>query len=840
MQIDHSSTRSEAPDVRWYRHIIVGAVFGILYVGLDYTSVSVQIAPGVSAWYPPSALSLVILAGVSLWYAPWVFLVSLVAAALNYKQSPFSAFTLVQTLDVTGGYVLAAFIIRRILRIDRMFHRARDFGWYTAVVTLAAAGVSALGVECLVLFRPNEPVSYWSAIFNFWVGDTVALLSVAPFLFLWVLPWLRRWLGLDSRIHAMQWLEQELGSEDARAWHRTLVAAQFASVVVTLWVVFNARRGGHYDLFYLCFVPVVWLAASGGSKRSSIGLVLVNSGAIAGILMTRYATFSLSELQLLMLVISVTGISLGAAVDESRGNENKLRTSTAHLNALIDNSPLAIISYDNSGKVSMSNPAFERLFGYSHSDLVGRPIDRLITPTDLETEASEIARNTAFGVSTHTTTRRIRRTGEPVIVELYGVPLFSGGAVRGGYEIYKDITDQKKLEEELALSQKLQAVGRLAGGVAHDFNNILGVVQGYSEYMVEKLAPADPMRESAEEILHSAHRGSDLVRQLLSFSRKQAIEQVVLDLNGVMSNVETLIRRLIGEDIDLSVRLDPDLAKIRANSGQLEQIVLNLAVNARDAMPRGGSISIETSECVVAGAEGSPATPGVMLLFRDSGVGMSPETLSHIFEPFFTTKDKGKGTGLGLSTVYGIVEQSGGQIRVDSEPGQGTTFRICFPSVDSPVAAHKPEEVLGKSATGQETILLVEDQDEFRRMMASYLKRQGYNVLVARHGNEAIHISSTRTEPIDLMLSDVVMPGMRGPKLAKTLAPSRPEMAVLFMSGYTDGSLDESSDAPRTYQLISKPFTWNSLSARIREVLEGSSSNRETNLSLGVSEVRTR
>ena len=693
MQADapHSTPRA-LTGIRWARHALTAAVFAVLYIALDYTAVSVQIAPGVSAWYPPSALSLVLLVGVSLWYAPCIFLVGLAAAVLNYHQSPFSAFTIVQTADVSIGYLLAAFVIRKLLRIERMFHNVRDFGWYAGIVALAGGCVAALGIECIVVFHPAEPIDYWNAVFNWWVGDTVALLSVAPFLFLSVLPRLRGWLGMKSNIQPLQWLEPALISEKARGWRRTLVGAQFASVAVTLWAVFDAGRSGHYDLFYLCFVPVVWIAASGGARRSAIGLVLVNSGAIAGILLSRYALFSFSELQLLMLVISVTGMSLGAAVDESSRNENKLLTSTTYLNALIENSPLAIISYDTMGKISMANPAFERLFGYPQKEILGLPLARLITPTDFEAEAIEIMRNTGIGISTHTTTRRIRRTGEPVMVELYGVPLFTNGSVKGGYEIYKDITNQKKLEEELALSQKLQAVGRLAGGVAHDFNNILGVVQGYSEYMVEQLAPTDPMRESAEEILHSAHRGSDLVRQLLSFSRKQEIEHVVLNLNSVMSNVQLLIRRLIGEDIDLSVRLDPELGKIKANSGQIEQIVLNLAVNARDAMPRGGSLTIETANCMLEGDDGSPSKPHVLLLFRDTGSGMTPETLSHIFEPFFTTKEKGKGTGLGLSTVYGIVEQSGGQVRVESALGHGTTFRIYFPCVDSPIASRKQEE----------------------------------------------------------------------------------------------------------------------------------------------------
>jgi PAS domain S-box-containing protein len=847
-KIGQNSPRSSRTqnDIRWTRHIITGVVFAAVYYGLDYTAVNLQIAPGVSAWYPPSALSLVLLSGISLWYSPVVFLVGMIAEVVNYHQSPFAPYTVIETADVAIGYLVAAAILRKYLKLDRMFHRVRDFGWYFGIVATAAFCVAVLGVAMLELSSPELHVPYWRTVFNWWVGDTVALVSVAPFLFLYVLPHLRHWLGIRGGGDTRQWLDPILPTKPLSGWQRVVLSSQFAIAIFTLWLVFGTRVGNHFDLLYLCFVPVVWIAASGGAQRTAIGLIVVNSGAVAAVLLMHPVSFSFVELQLLMLVISVTGASLGAAVDESTFNETKLRTSTTHLNALIDNSPLAIVSYDHAGRVTMANPAFEKLFGYLHAEIVNRPLDRLITSSEFEAEATEIMKSMNFGVSVHTTTKRIRRTGELVVVELFGVPLYAGGAVNGGYEIYKDVTDQKKLEEELALSQKLQAVGRLAGGVAHDFNNILGVVQGYSEYMVEQLPATDPMRESAEEILHSAHRGSGLVRQLLSFSRKQAIEQVVLDLNAVMSSVQTLMTRLIGEDIDLKVRLAPEVGRIKADPGQLEQIILNLAVNARDAMPRGGVIELETSNCTSENPVTSRLEPYVMMLFRDSGVGMSQETLSHIFEPFFTTKEKGKGTGLGLSTVYGIVEQSGGQVRVESELGRGTTFRIYFPCVDAPTVARRPEETHGTTLGGAETILLVEDQEEFRRMMANYLTRHGYNVLIARNGAEAIQISSARHESIDLLLSDVVMPGIRGPLLAKILAQSRSEMAVLFMSGYTDGSLDDSLQSTNasgnsgSYGLISKPFTWQALGTRIRDVLETPRLKREMNVSLGLDDLAPR
>jgi two-component system, cell cycle sensor histidine kinase and response regulator CckA len=306
-----------------------------------------------------------------------------------------------------------------------------------------------------------------------------------------------------------------------------------------------------------------------------------------------------------------------------------------------------------------------------------------------------------------------------------------------------------------------------------------------------------------------------------------------------------LLPRLIGEDIELVIRTDEDLGTVRADASQMEQVIMNLAVNARDAMPNGGKLLIETvnaelDQSYMSSHPLMKAGPYVQLVVTDSGTGMDAETQAHIFEPFFTTKEKGKGTGLGLSTVYGIVEQCGGQVRVESELGKGTTFRIHFPSVDSPVLDKKREEVHPDSPGGGQTILLVEDQEEFRRMVATYLTRQGYDVLVARNGTEAIQISSSRAEDIHLMLSDVVMPGLRGPQLAKILAPSRPEMAILFMSGYTDGAMDNTEGVSDNYELIAKPFTWSALGKQIRDVLAARDAKRTLHVSLGLDDLAAR
>ncbi|HEY0704811.1 MAG TPA: ATP-binding protein [Candidatus Acidoferrales bacterium] len=823
-------------NARVWRYLLTGLVYAAIYIALDYVSVGLQITPGVSAWYPPSALSLALFAGVSFWYVPWVFLVGIVAQVLNYNQPITSASSQLSTLTVTLGYACAAFFVRKCVRMDKTFHQVREVGRFITLAALTAAGVAMIGSAALAIDHTGAKFAYWSTVFTWWVGDTVALVSVAPFLFLFVLPWLRSWLGMPSEARPESWYEDPAFESRVASWRSsTIIACQFLTAAFVLYLVFGTRLNERYDLFYLCFVPVIWIAASGGAKRSVVGLLFINTGAVVAI---RYAhaaaAISFSELQLLMLVISVTGISLGAAVDERTSTEKKLQGSTLYLNSLIENSPLALVSHDVRGKILMVNAAFERLFAYPETEILGKTLDPLITPPGLEKETNDITLSLSYGVPVHVVTKRARSTGDMVNVELYGVPLFANGSVKGGYGIYKDITDQKKMETELALSQKLQAVGRLAGGMAHDFNNILGVIQGYSEYLMERMDRGNPLRESAEEILNSAHRGSGLIRQLLSFSRKQTIELVVLDLNKVVSNVKHVLERLIGDDIELQLTLGSDQTLIKADSGQIEQIILNLAVNARDAMPEGGKITIETLNTSLERAPSQRPEPFVMMSFSDSGTGMDQETQNHIFEPFFTTKEKGKGTGLGLCTVYGIVEQSGGQIQVFSEIGHGTTFRIYFPREQSIEEAPTLESKTLRASGGHETILLVEDQNDFRRMTASYLERSGYKVLVARNSAEAIATSAANREPIHLLLTDVVMPGMRGPQLAKALAPSRPDMAILFMSGYTDGSIDEETESTSGFALIHKPFTWNLLASKMREALDGRTKKTESGKTLGI------
>jgi signal transduction histidine kinase len=386
--------------------------------------------------------------------------------------------------------------------------------------------------------------------------------------------------------------------------------------------------------------------------------------------------------------------------------------------------------------------------------------------------------------------------------------------------------EKAALQEQLRQSQKMEAIGRLAGGVAHDFNNLLTIIKGNSELSLMDVKQDDPLRENLEGILRASGRASGLIRQLLAFSRRQVMEMRVLDLNTVLEDLDKMLRRIIGEDIELVTLASKDLGRIKADAGQIEQVILNLAVNSRDAMPSGGRLTIETSNTELDeeyARRHVAVIPGryVMLSVSDTGVGMIPEVRDKVFEPFFTTKENSKGTGLGLSTVYGIVKQSGGNIWVYSEPGKGTTFKSYLPRVDEPLG----EVVREKAAEdglprGTETILIVEDDEDVREVAVRILKMQGYRVLETSHGSDALRQCEQEAGPIHLMVTDVVMPGMNGPELAKRLNPLRPEMKVLYISGYTDNAIVHHGVLEKGVNYIQKPFTVEALARKVREVLD--------------------
>ncbi len=509
-----------------------------------------------------------------------------------------------------------------------------------------------------------------------------------------------------------------------------------------------------------------------------------------------------------------------------RRSEEALRERTTHLNALIEKSPLAIVVHDSQDRVQMCNPAFERLFLYRQEEILGAKLDDLIDTEERPSEAVEITQRVLAAETVHVTTRRRRKDGTLVDVELYGVPLMVQGVPIAAFGLYQDITARKVLEDQLRQAQKMEAVGRLAGGVAHDFNNLLMVIKGHAELLLEQVGLADPQHRHLEQIQKAAERAASLTQQLLAYSRRQVIKPEVLDLNTVVADMGNMLPRLLGEDIELAIMNSPELGRVKADRGQIEQVILNLAVNARDAMPRGGKLTIETTDveldenytCQHAGVQ-----PGsyVMLAITDTGCGMDAETRSHIFEPFFTTKEMGKGTGLGLATVFGIVKQSDGHIWVYSEPGHGTTFKLYLPRIEEAVEEVPMNQAVSRSLLGSETVLLVEDEEAVRELVRESLQRNGYTVLQARDGAEAVEICEKRAGPIHVMVTDVVMPGMSGRELASRLGPRHPEMKVLYVSGYTENAIVHHGVLDPGAAFLQKPFRPADLAHKVRELLDG-------------------
>jgi two-component system cell cycle sensor histidine kinase/response regulator CckA len=386
------------------------------------------------------------------------------------------------------------------------------------------------------------------------------------------------------------------------------------------------------------------------------------------------------------------------------------------------------------------------------------------------------------------------------------------------------IQREQERADQLRQSQKMEAIGQLAGGVAHDFNNLLTAISGYSELGLRRLTDNDPLRRNLEEIKKASTRATSLTRQLLSFSRTEMLQAKVIDLNAIVGDMDTMLRRLIGEDIDLITLLEPSSCQVKADPGQIDQVIMNLAVNARDAMPRGGKLTIETGrvhldETYALAHLAVESGTYVMLAVSDTGAGMDEETKKHLFEPFFTTKELGKGTGLGLSTVYGIVNQSGGTIWVYSELGQGTTFKVYLPVVSEPVET-EIKTTAPESLQGRETVLLVEDEEMVRKLSREILEMNGYRVLSAANGEEACHVCDSYIGEIHLMITDVVMPQMSGRELAEHVVKQRPEILVLYMSGYTDDAIVRHGVLDDSMPFLQKPFTPDSFARKVRELLE--------------------
>ncbi len=541
-------------------------------------------------------------------------------------------------------------------------------------------------------------------------------------------------------------------------------------------------------------VPVILLSARAGEAAVLEGL---EAGA---------DDYLLKPFSALELVTRVR-----ARLDACRQRAGALRASETRFRRLADSGIVGIAVSDLEGRILEANDTLLQLLGYSRDHLVGGKVNQaLLGPTGQVASPGNRACELVF--------RRADGRGVPVLVAI--APL----SATENLSVVLDLTDRKRLEDQFRQAQKMEAVGRLAGGIAHDFNNMLSVICGYSDLIADELPPDDPMIPDIRAIQDAGSSATNLTRQLLAFSRQQAVEVKVLSLRRCLGDLEALLRRLLGADVTLTMLLDPGLRNIEADPSQIEQIVMNLAVNARDAMPEGGKLTLEAANVLL--DEGYAAVhhdvipgPYVMLAVTDTGIGMDAATQARIFEPFFTTKEKGKGTGLGLATVFGIVKQSLGHIWVYSEPGRGTTFKIYFPQVGGEEVVPSDPPAL-PSRRGHETILLVEDDLQVRTLARTILRRSGYVVLEAANGGEALLICEQHPAAIHLLLTDVVLPLMSGRQLAERLRPMRPEVRVLFMSGYTDDSILQHGLLESSAAYLEKPLTPGTLTRKVREVLD--------------------
>src|SRR5579864_589690 len=482
---------------------------------------------------------------------------------------------------------------------------------------------------------------------------------------------------------------------------------------------------------------------------------------------------------------------------------------------------------DTDGRRLYNSPSYEKILGYTQKDLQSTIAFQQIHPEDQEKVRKAAADAQRSGVGTSLEYRIQHKNGGWHTLESKASTIFKDGVVEKLVIVNRDVTERKRLEEQFRQAQKMEAVGRLSGGVAHDFNNLLGVIIGYGEVVQEGMPPENPLRQFVDEMLMAAHRASALTRQLLAFSRQQVMDPKVLDLNAVLRPMQEMLKRLIGEDVKLMTELDPDLLRIRADQGQIEQVLMNLFVNARDAMPNGGELRLSTSNFHMdeefVRRYPYPVQVGdyVLLTVTDNGSGMDAATQARVFEPFFTTKEKGKGTGLGLSMVYGIVKQSGGYIEVASELGAGTTFKIYLPKVEQELDSQKSEPELPLSLRGDETILLVEDELSLRKLSRHLLELCGYQVIEAESGPQALNLTASTLQKIDLLLTDVVMPGMNGRMLADQLLERDPHLRVLFMSGYTGQTVGAHGVLAEGSSFLQKPLTREALARKVRETLGG-------------------
>ncbi|HUP33538.1 MAG TPA: PAS domain S-box protein [Gaiellaceae bacterium] len=724
-------------------------------------------------------------------------------------------------------------------RVRRLPPSGTAYVAVTSAVALLAAGALATELEPTraqwIAFALLLPLTTLAPLFRVAVGRNYSLHTGPAFIVAGALvlpPALL--VALVVALHAPQWVRERY------PWYIHLFnIGNYTLSALAAWLTVDAVGGGDGLRFALS-----GLAAAGA-------FVLVNHSLLAVMLrlgrghgFRESGLFSASGLGV-ELVVAGLGVALGAfaylnpwllpalvaplvLAHRSVSTLALLRESEERFRTMFESAPTAILLLGLDGRILAVNRSAETLLAYDADELLGMSTPELRHPDDAEEVAGLLATLARGDRDTvRLETRYVRKDGATVVTHL-GAALIRDADGRPDYVIAmaEDVTEQRQLEERLRQSQKLEAVGRLAGGVAHDFNNMLTAIGGYTDFALEHAAAGSPLRSDLDEIRKATDRATLLTRQLLAFSRKQVLKPELLNLNGIVLELQSMLRPLIGEDVVITTQLDPALGPIEADPGQLHQVVMNLVVNARDAMPEGGRVSIETANADVDGdgADDDAIEPGryITLTVRDAGEGMDEQTLAQIFEPFFTTKESAKGTGLGLATVYGIVKQSGGYVAVESELGAGSAFTIYLRRADEarlpapePASAvprrTEPEEVAGRAV-----VLVVEDEEVVRGLVHQVLAGDGHEVFLAAGGEEAAELARSRR--IDVLVTDLTMPGLGGRELAERLRAADPQLRVVFMSGYAEGAYGPEALPPRT-AFLQKPFTFGELTGIVRDLL---------------------
>ncbi|HSR67765.1 MAG TPA: PAS domain S-box protein [Acidobacteriota bacterium] len=792
--------------------LLAGGVYLAGFVLFDLLGRSAEIWPGVGVWAPAAGLSLAVLLAFGLRWTPLVALAYFFSALTSGPGTAHLAQSLLWSAGAALAVSAGAWVLMLRLGWDARLRQMRDLVLFLFVIAFLSLLLALLKIGVLSTMGADYGMEGLRIPVMSWAAEALGLLLVTPFLLLVFFPGVRKVAG-------RRLTRQSLASRSPNVW---LHACSLTAVTAfTLWLVLFLTSPAKTSLGHLIFLPLIWGALRFGLEGAAtllpgIGLASLFSSSSYGLQGPH-----VDEAQALLLTLGLTGLVLGAVVSQRHRVLHQLGIEKAYLEQLFQSAPEAVVIVDNQSRILRANAEFTRMFGYEQEEYLNRRVDHLIVPADFREEALTVTGKIMNEGSVSLETVRRRKDGKMINVSILGTPIKVDGGQVAVYGIYRDITERRELEEQLRQSQKMEAVGRLAGGIAHDFNNLLTAVLGYSDLLRENKSTPARFDHYVEEIRKAADRAKSLTSQLLAFSRKQVLSPKVVSLSEIVSNIEPMLRRLLGERIEIKMTLDRHADRVEADPGQIEQVIVNLAVNAGDAMDGAGNISLRVKPICLdeAYSQRHSILPGqyVLLEFQDDGCGMPANVQHRAFEPFFTTKEPGKGTGLGLATVYGIVKQSGGHIDLRSNSGQGSCFSIYFPQVtDQPALGRVRPQARDDSTRA--TVLLVEDEEGIRELIAEVLRENGLRVLEARNGSHALLMAEAYGGVIDLLLTDVVMPEMSGRELSHRLQAQRSGILTLFMSGYTGRDLMREHDLPID-DFIQKPFAPSDLLEKVTSLL---------------------